>query len=53
MGVDAHVTSSSTQTFPFSIGDVLASPRIPVLLGHTKVDDTRGVYPRLVTNEAN
>lgn len=39
MSVDTHVTCCTGQRFPFTIGDVLLGLGIPVLLGHTKVDD--------------
>ena len=39
MRVDAHVTSGTTQALLFSIWYMLLGLGIPVLLGHTKVND--------------
>ena len=39
MRVDAHVARGSTQTLPFTIGDVLFGLWVTILFCHTKIDD--------------
>lgn len=53
MSVDAHIPSSSTQTLPFPVRDMLAGFRIAVLLGHTEVDDTMEQEMKLRTPKLN
>jgi hypothetical protein len=53
MGVDAHVASSSTETLPLTIRDVLLGLGIAVLLGHTEVNHMDNVrrFGSRTTNE--
>ena len=39
MGIDTHVSSRARERLPFSVGNVLLSLGITVLLCHTKVDN--------------
>lgn len=38
MRIDAHVPGCSTQTFSFSVRDVLLGPRVSILFCHSEVD---------------
>jgi hypothetical protein len=52
VGVDAHVSSSARQTFPFAIWYMLLSLWVSVLLSHTKVYHIYSVC-RLVSRTAD
>lgn len=54
MCVDAHVTSSTGERFAFTVWNVLLGSWIPVLLGHTKIDnmdDIGGLGARAANEE--
>ena len=43
--INTHVTSSTTQTFSFSVGNMLLRFWVTVLLGHTKIHKVNHVLP--------
>lgn len=53
MSIDTHVPSSTTQTLPLPVRDVLPCPRIPVLFRHTEIYDVDdvGVLRRRTADE--
>lgn len=44
MSVDTHVTGGTTETLPFPVRNVLLGFGVPVLLGHTEIDDVNHVF---------
>jgi hypothetical protein len=51
MGVDAHVSSSSTETLTLTVWDVLLRLGISVLLCHAEIDDMDGWWVRGLRND--